>query len=586
LSLISEQDSSTFDRKDKQGGFDVAFGSGGGWASGYYGQQRVESDYHSVNEQTGIQAGAGGFDIIVGGHTDLVGVAIASTANPDRNFLSTGSLSVSDLENEVEYSAGGWSISGGIGSGGGTFNPLPTPTQSDADDSKTRAGISQGTVDIRNGDDSALASLDRDVTQLQQNGLKEIFDEQKVQESEEFAAGLGATAIQIVDDIYKSKLAGKQAEIDAVMAAADDATARSDLALADQLYEQVTYMRMERDKGHGMAITKSIVGVAVVALVGDISLQSGATYAGANAGISFWDEAAERAMLAHDETMAIKITCTKTAQECADIRMPENLKTTEERIQYLREQGMTIEFVDQIPDGVTNIAVNGIINDAARAGHVEVGHVSMRTGNKMDTEYYVQYNATQGFMSDLIQAGYDKFISPINGDYSATTVALVDAIFRQGDASEVNMYAHSWGTIVTRNVLNILSDSEYKNENFTVSAYGAAVRPGALVDAMVEIVGYDNVFPKDKKERNLIYLTSPSDPVSTFVGWTMLPSKYFDENNSEQGLPGAARGRVWSALKGFGAVFDGPVNPHSCYGLNCAGSSYNWTENSTGGVDK
>jgi hypothetical protein len=24
-------------------------------------------------------------------------------------------------------------------------------------------------------------------------------------------------------------------------------------------------------------------------------------------------------------------------------------------------------------------------------------------------------------------------------------------------------------------------------------------------------------------------------------------------------------------------MLQGPINPHSCYGLNCAGSNYNWT---------
>jgi hypothetical protein len=45
-----------------------------------------------VREQSGIQAGAGGYQLDVNGHTQLDGGAIASSAMHDRNFLSTGSL--------------------------------------------------------------------------------------------------------------------------------------------------------------------------------------------------------------------------------------------------------------------------------------------------------------------------------------------------------------------------------------------------------------------------------------------------------------------------------------------------------------
>ncbi len=578
FTLTSQQDTNDYERKDVAAGIDVAVGTGGASVSGYANLSKIDSTYTSVKEQTGIQAGAGGFDLQVGGHTTLTGAAIASTANPALNRLSTQSLSATDLKNEAEYGAMSIGFSASGGSGGGSFSPNIAPPQSDSASSTTRSGISAGTLDIRDG--STAANIDRSVTELQQDGLKEIFDLQEVQEGQEFAAGLSDLATKIVDDIYDAKLADKQAEIDAVQAKADEASANGDTALAGQLYEQVAYMRDKRDAGHAASITKGIVGVAVSALAGNVSLESGLTYSAVNGGVAYVDEAAGRAMRGHDETAAIKITCTKTAQECADIRMPEGV-STEERIEYLRDHGMVVEFIDQIPEGASDIAVNGIVNDQARAGHVQVGHVSRDYDGRSGVTLYVQYNASKGGLSDLMQAGYDKFISPLNNDYSATTQALVDAVLRQGEAG-TSLYAHSWGSIVTRNALNLLDDAGYRNPDFTVAVFGPAVRPGALVDPMQSIVGRERIFltPQqtvDRVQPALTYLSNPADFVATFVGGTLFPSPYLD-NNSDQHLPGAAQGQAWNSLRGLPVIIKSPVNPHSCYGLNCAGTQYNWTE--------
>lgn len=576
--LSSEQDTNDYQRKDMSVGIDVAVGTGGGSVSGYYNASKVNSTYTSVKEQTGVQAGNGGFDIQVDGHTQLDGAAIASTATPDKNYFSTGSLGWSDMKNKAEYSANSISVSGSAGSGGGSFSPSITPPQHEKSDSTTKAGIADGTLVVRDGSGAYIA---RSVTELQQDGLKEIFDAQKVAENMELGKVAGQVVTTAIDDIYNAKLAKKQEEIDKVLAKADEASANGDTQLASQLYEQVNMLRTERDEGNGMAISKTIASLGVSVLTGNTSLGSVLTYVGTTGGIAYWDQEADQAMRAHNETSAMKVICTKTAQECADLyrNMPDsgNGATPEDRLEYLRENGMTIEFINQIPEGATNITVNGIINDEARAGHVQVGHVSRENGKQTGVTYYVQYNASKGALSDLLQSGYDKFISPINGDYSLTTLALTDAVLRQGD-NPTNLYAHSWGSIVTRNVLNLVADTGYKNTALTVAVFGPAVRPEALVDPMVTIVGQKNVFPNDPYTHgNLTYLSSPKDFVSTFVGGTLFGSKYFD-NNSDLYIPGSARGEFWGAVMGIKPVFDSPVNPHSCYGLNCVGTKYNWTE--------
>ncbi|WP_196766287.1 hemagglutinin repeat-containing protein, partial [Xanthomonas graminis] len=109
LLIQSEQDENEYKSKQQQASVTLATGSGSG---GSYSQQKVNSSYTSVKEQTGIQAGDGGFDITVGGNTHLIGGAIASTADASRNHLSTDSLTVEDLKNESDYKSSGVSVAG------------------------------------------------------------------------------------------------------------------------------------------------------------------------------------------------------------------------------------------------------------------------------------------------------------------------------------------------------------------------------------------------------------------------------------------------------------------------------------------
>ncbi|WP_363800833.1 hemagglutinin repeat-containing protein [Lysobacter firmicutimachus] len=188
LSLISQQDTDHFKSKDQSAGGQVVIGVGSS-ASVSYNQNKIDSDYKSVTEQTGIAAGKGGFDIELGGTTTLTGAAIASTADAARNRLSTQALVATDLQNSAKYSAS--SVGGTVGTNGGSPN-LGMPQKDDAS-STTRSGISAGTLDIRGGDTGAVAKLDRSLTDLQQTGLKPIFDKKEVAETME----LGQVASQV-----------------------------------------------------------------------------------------------------------------------------------------------------------------------------------------------------------------------------------------------------------------------------------------------------------------------------------------------------------------------------------------------------
>ncbi len=123
LNIASQQDTNTYDSKQTSAGFQasicvppICYGttvSGSANAS----DQTIKDNYQSVNEQSGIYAGNGGYNVNVGNHTQLDGGVIASTATPDKNSLSTQTLGYTNLQNAASYSAEsmGFGVSGSFG---------------------------------------------------------------------------------------------------------------------------------------------------------------------------------------------------------------------------------------------------------------------------------------------------------------------------------------------------------------------------------------------------------------------------------------------------------------------------------------
>ncbi|WP_375694248.1 filamentous hemagglutinin [Bartonella sp. AD24XZML] len=111
-------------------------------------KDKSSSDYHSVVEQSGIKAGDGGFNIIVKDKTTLTGGIIASTASADKNSLTTGSISTSDITNSAHAKASshGFSISGNDTIKNIAKNVLNHGKAKDGAEGKTKSAISDGTI--------------------------------------------------------------------------------------------------------------------------------------------------------------------------------------------------------------------------------------------------------------------------------------------------------------------------------------------------------------------------------------------------------------------------------------------------------
>jgi hypothetical protein len=227
LTIESLQDTATFESEQMNVSGQVTVGYGFS-ASASYGQSKIESDYASVTEQSGIFAGDGGYRINVREHTDLTGALVTSSQEAEdegKNSLSTGTLTARDLYNVTEYEADGFALGAGVrmnadlglGEHAAVSNPnakdkdgnLKTGAEStrvgasmgygrdaDKDKSVTRSGINTANVTItdeagqlaktgKSAEETLaalLTSVTSDTAEANSGALKNNFDREKVED--------------------------------------------------------------------------------------------------------------------------------------------------------------------------------------------------------------------------------------------------------------------------------------------------------------------------------------------------------------------------------------------------------------------
>ncbi|EPI3409118.1 hemagglutinin repeat-containing protein [Escherichia coli] len=225
LTLTSEQDSDRYDSKQQNAsaGGSFTFGSMSGSASVSLSRDKMHSNYDSVQEQTGIFAGRGGFDVTTGQHTQLNGAVIASTATADKNRLDTGTLGFSDIENradyKVEHQSVGISTGGSIGgqfAGNMANNLLVGANHEGHADSTTQSAVSAGNITIRDtkSQKQDVADLNRDAAHANQT-LSPIFDREKEHQRLQQAQLIGEIGNQVADIARtEGQIAGEKAKRD------------------------------------------------------------------------------------------------------------------------------------------------------------------------------------------------------------------------------------------------------------------------------------------------------------------------------------------------------------------------------------
>jgi filamentous hemagglutinin len=236
LNIQSPQDANTYRSSQSSAGFQasicvppICYGQ---TVSGTVSvsDQRIKDNFQSVDKQSGIYAGNGGFNVQVGNHTQLDGGVIASTASADKNALSTQTFGFTNLQNTASYSGTGisFSASGGAGtSSKGTGVMFTTPVQTGSStpgpsnsrgmgpigfgvagtsgsvSGTTYAAVSPGAITVR-GDAStghdSTAGLSRDAAHANGSVLN-TFNAQSVQDDLAIQQLTGQVGMQVVGDL-------------------------------------------------------------------------------------------------------------------------------------------------------------------------------------------------------------------------------------------------------------------------------------------------------------------------------------------------------------------------------------------------
>ena len=219
LNIETLQEKETYEEKNTSAGFDLSWDiRAGKFSKPTFGlsasRGTIDSHYRSARGQSGIFAGKGGFDIYVEKDTSLKGAVIASAADKEKNHLSTGTFSFSDLKNEADYSAK--SIGAEYHHYGsydkmsrqeknkvyntiGLSPSISMPAKSDAN-STTTSAVAPGTIDIRKNPTQDISALSRD-TANSLNELGRIFDKQKIEEQQELAKVFGEEAFRLAHNL-------------------------------------------------------------------------------------------------------------------------------------------------------------------------------------------------------------------------------------------------------------------------------------------------------------------------------------------------------------------------------------------------
>ena len=207
LHIKSEQDSKEYHEEGKQIGASLGYNVASHQLSGFgsAGKSKTDSHYASVTEQAGIQAGRDGFDLTVGKETSLKGAVISSTAEKEKNHLTTGTLSWEEVENKANYKESGAGLTINTSKDAkynekGIIPAIPTGSK-DTGSSTTNSAIAEGTIAITD-----KAHQKQDVSRLNRdsknslNQLGEIFDKAKFNERQELAGLFGEMAFNQLHD--------------------------------------------------------------------------------------------------------------------------------------------------------------------------------------------------------------------------------------------------------------------------------------------------------------------------------------------------------------------------------------------------
>ncbi|KDN09383.1 filamentous hemagglutinin family outer membrane protein [Gilliamella apicola] len=275
LNIESKQDSDEFHSKSTSTSVGGSFSYGGSSSiNASASKTKMDSNWQSVTDQSGIFAGSGGYDITVGNNTDLKGAVISSEAkDKSQNRLDTGTISFSDIENKADYQVS--SSSAGVSSSG--MPSMPTSrNKNESEHSTTHSAVSEGTIIIRNKDDQKqdINELSHDTEQAN-NELKHIFNKQKEQDiidQTQLVSEIGGETLTMLNHIDRIRAESKAKE---AVEKEQEKAADKGIVLTDKQQQKIYEDAYKKAMNEGMSAmgsdTRQGIDMAVSIINGLIS---------------------------------------------------------------------------------------------------------------------------------------------------------------------------------------------------------------------------------------------------------------------------------------------------------------------------
>ncbi|HEY5971524.1 MAG TPA: hemagglutinin repeat-containing protein [Pseudoxanthomonas sp.] len=521
LVIESLQDTQSYDSKQMNASAQVTVGYGVS-ASGSYNQSKINNDYASVNEQSGILAGDGGYSVKVKEKTDLKGGIITSTDAAEaagKNRLSTGTLTISDIENHADYDGSSFGLSGSAGVNGSGEQGKYQMAQGSSDGRAGGTSVSKS-VGLGQDDDhqsstthSGINTKNITITDAAgQAATGKTMDQIKAEVATSTSTDTMAANSGALVNRFDAAQVQKELDVQTQVTQAFDQNrqeAKAELyAHAQAKADEAGAIRMAnggKDTDESMALDEEAVSLRKAGSYVDIAAT--AVFAGPEL---------------DDVLGGLALTGTNRVYRNASPDSKIVLQKCEANGQNCTTEEVRRKDVVKGEDGKIHVFNNGIFNAEEYA---------LATGAKQNTNeanaqgvYYILNPYTGSIFDELLYAGYDKAndllggMLPLTGAERANQAIINDARANGGVVDSVN---HSRGGMTWINALGSL-DRQGVDKLPIGNALnnGAAANAGDTADLMLKV--------GDGREM-MWQSTHSSDLVGRWIGWN--PATDALENN-------------------------------------------------------
>ncbi|ORJ57694.1 hemagglutinin repeat-containing protein [Geothermobacter hydrogeniphilus] len=489
-------DSYLFNNKSMGGSLQLPIGTGAGTGGLTNNRMHVNSQYRGVENQSGIFAGNGGFHINVAESTSLEGGAIVSTAVPENNLLKTTSLQWQNLENYADLDSRSTGLTldtemltSKYDSVREMTHALTTSVQDDGkQNSTTYAVVSQGTIETTEAGD--IEGLRREASGSHEKIT--AFDGASEKEDLKDRKEVRDTVFQVATmDIDEARRVMFKTDPKLYKVVCREEPCTFDF----KAYYQAIAKEADKLKAAGMS----------------------------------------------DRQAVAKATETINNTIADDLNPNRTLASGAKNIQFEEVR------LEDIPAGDNMIlGVNGIMNGLQRAGELVIQNSDVTDKIYIDTHgktkkdaYLMYYEESNGLLSEWLIAGYEKHLAGSLG-YSNYDYGYADMLETQGQNSAISL-AHSRGTLVQRNALEILAKRGVLDKHLQIKTRGAPLSSSQLQEMS------RTVSPDAKPDNYLM----PNDFVGTLIGFQP--------------------GDTWSSILEVPRMLTTANSAHSCYGSGAVG---------------